>query len=1364
MEGFRFLVMSNVRVVIKKASTILLPLFLLLGFKTIDFPALAYDSNYAHPALTEEVAKLFNGKNSSDKKINGEEINWLKQGSIDEDEPARWINHFYDPVNKVGWTGKHLGYMTAEEGYKTGSSLAPKPAIASVDWATNQQYQAAYGRQFGNQTWQKAIKSYLDGDRQTAFLALGHILHLVEDASVPDHTRDDSHPGILLGDPGSPYESYSKEFNKDNKLSVADDFLKGNIDLLDFNKIQDAFDRLANYSNNNFFSEDTINNDDFNYPNVKELKNVVLEKNGRKSMYLFDGRHKSYLAVFKPTNKFSTDDPDFVLPSYREHLFPQAVLTGASVLQLFFKEVEKYRAHPELLETITPDNNVPLSTTIMQWPVRTAIKICDSGSFCNNVANAVGGVRVALQSTVTSLLDQIKNNTKLTWFSNTPSSNPSTAVAPVLTTLAGPVTDKPKRPFVPLADIIKESASNPAPALASNQPIETAPSDSKIISVVSPTISKPITNNPVIFYPPSSPTTDSSSTPAPSAVIISPQSPSSVVGGSVTPPPASGNTTIGISNLTPTGTPTSSPAPTVNLLNQPKIYQSSLIYTSSTVTISGTVSSSATSVLAFESDGVAIMAATTSVSLSSSTWQFVPILKNGHNYFYFGASSTDATSTLAGPIDIIYDINPPSIPVIKFLQTDTNLQVSVTSSDQLSSKIFYDIDYRTSTDWQSIATKSSSSTFAFSGTRGQTYFVRGRARDELNNISDWSTSSLFINWMQEVVINEVAWAGTSASYPYDEWFELYNNTDQPIDIKNWKITVSGKPISYNKINNSIIASRGYLLLKRSREDSIYGITGDIIYSNADGFNNKQGEKLEIFKPSGEKTDEVDCSKGWFAGDSTLYRTMERISPTMAGNIPANWQSNQGPRPLARSYNGGYIYGSPRQSNFGNIVLTDRQLDPVRTLTKEDSPYILETYIIPAGYTLNIAPGVVVKSYYPWSNFDVSGNLIVGSETGEPVTFTSGRDTNFPDQRNASVVGNWSTSTPSPKDWQGFWFRPSSTGKFYNTNIQYAGKEFRLNGYIYTDLVSETIFADGSDLVIKNSRINNNGAVALHAENSNVNISGSNFKDGDRAIETLGSAVSVSDTGFGGFTNASGPLYIKDNWPNFVNLSFENNFLNLPYLISITIKSNAEIKVPIYLNNLSVAKGATLNILSGSAVHLARYSTIEVQGSLKALGTAEAPITIQGLTTSTQWGNINFVSSTSILSNVVMKGGGLLTSYPVDKDGMLLLDSSDLTINNSILYDARAPGSTLRAKNSRLYIGNSSFGLSQKPSFQTTGISAAGGEMLLDNLLFTNMAYGIYSDILPLPTTTFSNITPADFVNVDHPTFPSNWIPPEIPVI
>jgi len=93
----------------------------------VDF-SFSYSQQSTHPSLTVEIGEFFNLRNGeSNRKLTPQNIQWMRQGAIDEDEPARWINHFYDPVHNVGWSGKHFGRLTQEEGYKKGADIAFNP-------------------------------------------------------------------------------------------------------------------------------------------------------------------------------------------------------------------------------------------------------------------------------------------------------------------------------------------------------------------------------------------------------------------------------------------------------------------------------------------------------------------------------------------------------------------------------------------------------------------------------------------------------------------------------------------------------------------------------------------------------------------------------------------------------------------------------------------------------------------------------------------------------------------------------------------------------------------------------------------------------------------------------------------------------------------------------------------------------------------------------------------------------------------------------------------------------------------------------------------------------------------------------------
>ena len=235
----------------KTKPKIVILTIVLLFLSGVSHASFAYSPNNTHPDLTKEMAELYNLL-EKEHTFSQNEVDWMKEGAENEDKPARWINHFYDPIHKMGWDGSNFGNLSKEEGLAQGESLAPMKLLPSVEWVVNQEYQSAYGSQYGNRTWQRALHSYIDGDEKEAFVTLGHILHLIEDLSVPDHTRNDPHSG-MFGDTSSPYEDYAKEYSNSNTLLVAEKLFLEKNTLMNFNKIQDAFEYMADYSNSSFF-------------------------------------------------------------------------------------------------------------------------------------------------------------------------------------------------------------------------------------------------------------------------------------------------------------------------------------------------------------------------------------------------------------------------------------------------------------------------------------------------------------------------------------------------------------------------------------------------------------------------------------------------------------------------------------------------------------------------------------------------------------------------------------------------------------------------------------------------------------------------------------------------------------------------------------------------------------------------------------------------------------------------------------------------------------------------------------------------------------------------------------------------------
>jgi len=168
-----------------------------------------------------------------------------------------------------------------------------------------------------------------------------------------------------------------------------------------------------------------------------------------------------------------------------------------------------------------------------------------------------------------------------------------------------------------------------------------------------------------------------------------------------------------------------------------------------------------------------------------------------------------------------------------------------------------------------------------------------------------ATGSLLSADHHDVVINEIVWMGTKVSAA-DEWIELYNNTDQDIDLVDWTLlAVDGSPT----INLSgTIPAQGYFLLERTDDNTVSNIAADQIYTGA---LKDEGENLQLKDETGQLIDEVDCSEGWFAGTNTPRATMERIDPQSDGSSS---DTNDGVTRNGSDANGDPINGTPKAQN------------------------------------------------------------------------------------------------------------------------------------------------------------------------------------------------------------------------------------------------------------------------------------------------------------------------------------------------------------------------------------------------------------------------------------------------------------------
>jgi hypothetical protein len=176
----------------------------------------------------------------------------------------------------------------------------------------------------------------------------------------------------------------------------------------------------------------------------------------------------------------------------------------------------------------------------------------------------------------------------------------------------------------------------------------------------------------------------------------------------------------------------------------------------------------------------------------------------------------------------------------------------------------------------------------------------------------------------DVAINEVAWSGTAAS-TYDEWIELYNTTDEAIDLTGWTLTFGERVIhlgavegSTSEVRRSTIEPGGYYLLERQDDGTVSDVEADLLYK---GSLSNDGATLELRDAAGEIVDTVDASEaGWPAGTAgdaePPHASMERVDPT---GEAAAWASNDGRTRNGADANGDPLNGTPGRENSARIV-------------------------------------------------------------------------------------------------------------------------------------------------------------------------------------------------------------------------------------------------------------------------------------------------------------------------------------------------------------------------------------------------------------------------------------------------------------
>ncbi|HET9676495.1 MAG TPA: right-handed parallel beta-helix repeat-containing protein, partial [Solirubrobacterales bacterium] len=374
------------------------------------------------------------------------------------------------------------------------------------------------------------------------------------------------------------------------------------------------------------------------------------------------------------------------------------------------------------------------------------------------------------------------------------------------------------------------------------------------------------------------------------------------------------------------------------------------------------------------------------------------------------------------------------------------------------------------------------------------------------------------------------------------------------------------------------------------------------------------------------------------------------------------------------YNGPDIPGDVTQNavagNPTDCILAEGTVAHTSTWLNANTEVCLELGVtVASGVTLTIAPGLV---FLPNHNFTVKGTLKAEGTVAEPIVFTSSTET-------------------SPGAWEQIKFEPGSGASVLDH------VEAKYGGWSAAKGMIEVV---GSSPTIRNSTIAKSGgygvkvlqggspeiagnrfvedsqyAVSYNAEAGNsgeIDIHGNTVEKGGGGIlasinaaagvygKTLSSNTIVGTSGYGVFYN--GPDIPGDVTQNNLSANPNNVILAEGTVAHSSTWTNGGAKLALELG-VTVAAGATLTMEPGLVVMPGH--SITVKGTLKAEGTAEAPILFTGPSESTtgEWEQIRFEggSGASVLDHVEAKFGSWSGTQ-----GMIEVLGSSPTIRNSTI--------------------------------------------------------------------------------------------------
>lgn len=138
-----------------------------------------------------------------------------------------------------------------------------------------------------------------------------------------------------------------------------------------------------------------------------------------------------------------------------------------------------------------------------------------------------------------------------------------------------------------------------------------------------------------------------------------------------------------------------------------------------------------------------------------------------------------------------------------------------------------------------------------------------------------------------IVINEIMYAPSTGE---PEWVELFNRTDQPLNIKRWRFSDAANTVTITTQDVFIPPSSYLVLTQDSSILNFYNVPVQIVRFNLPALNNT-GDNVVIRDSLGILIDSLTYFSAW--GGNTGGKSLERFSVDSSSTNPVNWATSTG---------------------------------------------------------------------------------------------------------------------------------------------------------------------------------------------------------------------------------------------------------------------------------------------------------------------------------------------------------------------------------------------------------------------------------------------------------------------------------------